>query len=240
MSDAYVVSDPTTGKRYAVCGSAKVEIDPLVFDAMIGAFGGETDRLKAENAKLREVVADGEMHAREILAENAELREGLAASIPLPLDGNCSAIHPDDIIGNNVGGTDFFGRVTEMYLTRYPRDGQPALWVVRVEDDGGNVTPYVCWGGRCNAVHKKASQTYSAEYLETYDENRRLKAENSKLRELAERAWKTAERLCQAFDGPCSSDGVTIAKPCPMGERDEECVYGQIQRELRELGAEVD
>lgn len=63
--------------------------------------------------------------------------------------------------------------------------------------------------------------------------------ENTKLRWLAERAWKTAERLCQAFDGPCRDDGVTIAKPCPMGERDEECVYGQLQRELRELGVEV-
>ena len=64
--------------------------------------------------------------------------------------------------------------------------------------------------------------------------------ENAKLLGLAERAWKTAERLCQAFDGPCRDDGVTIAKPCPMGERDEECVYGQLQRELRECGVEVD
>lgn len=64
--------------------------------------------------------------------------------------------------------------------------------------------------------------------------------ENAKLRELAERSWKSAERLCQAFDGPCRDDGVTIAKPCPMGERDEECVYGQLQRELRECGIEVD
>lgn len=72
------------------------------------------------------------------------------------------------------------------------------------------------------------------------DENARLiMGENAKLRELAERAWKTAERLCQAFDGPCRDDGVTIYKPCPMGERDEECVYGQLQRELRELGVEV-
>ena len=67
-----------------------------------------------------------------------------------------------------------------------------------------------------------------------------LQAENAKLRELADRAWKSAERLCQAFDGPCRDDGVTIAKPCPMGERDEECVYGQLQKELRECGVEVD
>ena len=66
-----------------------------------------------------------------------------------------------------------------------------------------------------------------------------LAAENAKLRELAERAWKTAERLCQAFDGPCSDDGVTIAKPCPMDGRDEECIYGQLQKELLELGIEV-
>lgn len=66
------------------------------------------------------------------------------------------------------------------------------------------------------------------------------RAENAKLRELAERTWKSAERLCQAFDGPCRDDGMTIDKPCPMGERDEECVYGQLQRELRECGVEVD
>ena len=68
----------------------------------------------------------------------------------------------------------------------------------------------------------------------------KLRAENAKLRELAERAWKSAERLCQAFDGPCRDDGVTIYKPCPMGERDEECIYGQLKRDLRELGIEVD
>ena len=68
----------------------------------------------------------------------------------------------------------------------------------------------------------------------------KLKAENARLRELAEKAWKTAERLCQAFDGPCRDDGVTTYKPCPLGERDEECVYGLIQRDLRELGIEAD
>ena len=67
----------------------------------------------------------------------------------------------------------------------------------------------------------------------------KLKAENARLRELAEKAWKTAERLYQAFDGPCKDDGVTTYKPCPLGERDEECVYGLIQRDLRELGVEV-
>lgn len=75
---------------------------------------------------------------------------------------------------------------------------------------------------------------------ELRDDLQRANAENAKLRELAERAWKSAERLCQAFDGPCRDDGVTIDKPCPMGERDEECVYGQLQRELRECGVEVD
>ena len=67
-----------------------------------------------------------------------------------------------------------------------------------------------------------------------------LAAENAKLRELAETAWKTAEMLCQAFDGQCRDDGTTIYKPCPLGERDEDCVYGQLQRDLRELGVEVD
>lgn len=67
-----------------------------------------------------------------------------------------------------------------------------------------------------------------------------LDTENAGLRDLAERAWRAAERLCQAYDGPCINDGSTFYKPCPMGERDEECVYGRIQRDLRELGVEVD
>lgn len=99
------------------------------------------------------------------------------------------------------------------------------------------------------------------EQLRLHRDNKRLLAENATLRTqladvtesmgrveercanlrgLAERAWKSAERLCQAFDRPCSDDGVTTCKPCPMGARDEECVYGQLQRELRELGIEVD
>ena len=65
-------------------------------------------------------------------------------------------------------------------------------------------------------------------------------AESERLRELAEKTWKVAERLCQAFEGPCKDDGVSIHKPCPLNERDEECVYGQLQRELRELGIEVE
>ena len=62
----------------------------------------------------------------------------------------------------------------------------------------------------------------------------------AKLRELAEKAWKVAEMLCQAWDGPCHADGVSIKPPCPLDERDELCVYGLIQRDLRELGVEVD
>lgn len=72
-----------------------------------------------------------------------------------------------------------------------------------------------------------------------HEEIDRLRDESAELRELAEKAWKAAERLCQAFDGPCSSDGVTAYKPCPMGERYEECVYGQLHRELHELVVDV-
>ena len=66
-----------------------------------------------------------------------------------------------------------------------------------------------------------------------------IDAENAKLRELAEKAWKAAEMLCRAWDGPCHADGVPIKPPCPLDERDELCVYGRIQRDLRELGIEV-
>jgi hypothetical protein len=80
---------------------------------------------------------------------------------------------------------------------------------------------------------RKMDEWHSKELVAAMDEN-------AKLRELAERAWKAAEMLCQAFDGQCRDDGVTIAKLCPLGERDEECVYGQLQRDLREMGIEVD
>lgn len=68
----------------------------------------------------------------------------------------------------------------------------------------------------------------------------RLLVENARLRELAEKAWKAAEMLCQAWNGPCHADGASIKPPCPLDERDELCVYGRIQRDLRELGIEVD
>lgn len=88
---------------------------------------------------------------------------------------------------------------------------------------------------KAKAERDEAAMSFSKER----DRAEFLMRENAKLRELAERAWKTAERLCQAFDGPCSDDGVTIAKPCPMDGRDEECIYGQLQKELLELGIEV-
>jgi hypothetical protein len=75
---------------------------------------------------------------------------------------------------------------------------------------------------------------------EQYEYEDKLREENENLRELAERAWKAAEMLCQAWEGPCKNDGVTTYKPCPMMEWDELCVYGQLQRDLRDMGIEVD
>ena len=86
---------------------------------------------------------------------------------------------------------------------------------------------------------KAENDTLRTQLADVTESMGRVEERCAKLRELAERAWKSAERLCQAFDGPCRDDGVTIYKPCPMGERDEECVYGQLQRDLRELGVEV-
>jgi len=68
----------------------------------------------------------------------------------------------------------------------------------------------------------------------------RVEERCAKLREQAEKAWKAAEMLCQAWDGPCHADGASIKPPCPLDERDELCVYGQLQRDLRELGVEVE
>jgi len=72
------------------------------------------------------------------------------------------------------------------------------------------------------------------------DDLQRTNAENDRLREMAEKTWKAAEMLCQAWSGPCHADGASIKPPCPLDERDELCVYGQIQRDMRELGIEVD
>lgn len=68
----------------------------------------------------------------------------------------------------------------------------------------------------------------------------RVEERCAKLRKQAEKAWKAAEMLCQAWEGPCHADGVSIKPPCPLDERDELCVYGLIQRDLRDLGVEVD
>ena len=73
-----------------------------------------------------------------------------------------------------------------------------------------------------------------------WDRVRKAETENARLRELAEKAWKAAEMLCQAWEGPCRADGASIKPPCPLDERDELCVYGLIQRDLRDLGVEVE
>lgn len=86
----------------------------------------------------------------------------------------------------------------------------------------------------------EAEYEYDPMYEHLCNERDQLKAENAKLRELAEKAWKAAEMLCQAWEGPCHADGVPIYAPCPLDERDELCVYGLIQRDLRDLGVEVD
>lgn len=69
-----------------------------------------------------------------------------------------------------------------------------------------------------------------------------LKAENEMLRELAVRAYKTARMMCEAWDGPCqsNSDVPSWRVPCPTDERDEQCVFGQLERDMRELGVEVE
>ena len=68
-----------------------------------------------------------------------------------------------------------------------------------------------------------------------------LESENAKLRELVARAYKTARMMCEAWDGPCqsNSDVPSWRVPCPTDERDEQCVFGQLERDLRELEIEV-
>lgn len=122
------------------------------------------------------------------------------------------------------------------------RQSITARHVAELERENAKLREQIHWLKQGDILHVLTDQ----EYIDQCERERLMQVsidaldkENAKLRELAERAWKTAERLCQAFDGPCSDDGVTIADPCPMGERDEECVYGQLQRELRELGVDA-
>lgn len=177
-----------------------------------------------------ETVCDFDEEVAQLKVENAKMREALAISVPLPLDDDCCAVHPDDVIGYNVGGTDFFGRVKEMHLTRYPKKGQPVLWVVRAVNEEGKEFPHVCWGGRCRAVHKVSAQTYSPEYLETYDENKQLKADNAKLRELAQRMWRLERFGCYGCRQECD------AESCYASECKEAI---EIEQEMHELGIEV-
>lgn len=92
-----------------------------------------------------------------------------------------------------------------------------------------------------SAALREGGMYYSGEYLSRIAATAEsLESENARLREMAEKAWKAAEMLCQAWNGPCHADGASIKPPCPLDERDELCVYGQIQRDLRELRIEVD
>ena len=85
-------------------------------------------------------------------------------------------------------------------------------------------------------VHPRCDYDIYNDMRDIVDE---MEAENAKLRSLAYKAWKAAEQLCLAFEGPCSGDN-GLHDPCPMGERDGECIYGQLRDEMRELGIEVD
>ena len=66
--------------------------------------------------------------------------------------------------------------------------------------------------------------------------------ENEKLRELVMMAYKAARMMCEAWDGPCqsNSDVPSWRVSCPADERDEQCVFGQLERNMRDLGVEVD
>jgi len=92
------------------------------------------------------------------------------------------------------------------------------------------------------SVHRERAEadTLRTQLADVTESMGRVEERCAKLREQAEKTWKVAEKLCQAWDGPCHADGVSIKPPCPLDERDELCVYGLIQRDLRDLGVEVE
>jgi len=92
------------------------------------------------------------------------------------------------------------------------------------------------------SVHRERAEadTLRTQLADVTESMGRVEERCAKLREMAEKTWKAAEMLCQAWSGPCHADGASIKPPCPLDERDELCVYGQIQRDMRELGIEVD
>ena len=90
-------------------------------------------------------------------------------------------------------------------------------------------------------TQKQTIQSYRDESREWREVAERAQAENAELRELAVRAYKTARMMCEAWDGPCrsNSDVPSWRVPCPTDERDERCVFGQLERDMRELGVEI-
>lgn len=70
------------------------------------------------------------------------------------------------------------------------------------------------------------------EAADTIENLRMLWVENAKLRMRVARVWGVAERLCRAFPGSCDS---SEPDSCPIGEHSEDCVCGQLERDMQEI-----
>lgn len=68
------------------------------------------------------------------------------------------------------------------------------------------------------------------------DEAKRLGDENLQLRELLGRAFRSAQELCDALEYENNENGCMCRQSCPLAKRDDACIYGTLEREMRELG----
>lgn len=200
---------------------------------------GHLDKLQAENAKLRTQLTDVTESMGRVEERCARLRGLVRDYEHCSMHADCDRCEYDGTTSTHCPLSPCFPDINE--LKRAGSGG--GRMSESIDDLVREVTSYVTALQAENAklcVERDEWKRVAESKQDIIDHMRDANHENAKLRELSEGAWKAAERLCQAFDGPCSGDGVTIYKPCPMGERDEECVYGQLQRDLRELGVEVD
>lgn len=76
MEDARIWIDPMTDKKYAVCGSLKVEIDQTVYDVMMDVINADLNRMREDRLdEIRKLRANYRNQVLQLKDENAKLQE---------------------------------------------------------------------------------------------------------------------------------------------------------------------
>lgn len=160
-------------------------------------YGRTPDEIMTENAKLREVISDGEESARLILdesraleADNARLREQLERVQPTDCEGNVLDIADtvSMLRSEYDGDHELEDVVTELALTKWGGD----RWIVR----GSKGEAWAC---DCTKTGYDEAAYEASDDVEPFDEPTLLEVENAKLRELASELWVS----CPVHDSDC-------------------------------------